>query len=244
VASPSEAPVTEQSAAQATPEPTSAEAQPPEEPGTAAVAPASTEEAAPAAVVQAELESAPAEGAPLEPATAVDADATPAETAAAAEHEPQFEEIWRPRRHQRREGPRRDGDRDARHSRGRSRHQRGTPAGAPPVEGSTPTPVAAEANDSDRRSGKRFDRRGSEGRSSEQTSRKDEGNRFRRDHEKRNNRSGDNRHEGRRRDEPRRSPQVMTAAPPKSSGGDSSPFAALAALKAQMEKRSEGSGST
>jgi ATP-dependent RNA helicase SUPV3L1/SUV3 len=38
----------------------------------------------------------------------------------------------------------------------------------------------------------------------------------------------------------------MTAAPPKSaSGGDaSSPFAALAALKAQMEKRSEGSGST
>jgi len=244
VASPSEAPVTEQSAAQATPEPASAETQPSEEPGTAAVVSASTEEAAPAAVVQAEPESAPAEGAPLEPATAVDADAAPAETAAAAEPEPQFEEIWRPRRHQRREGPRRDGDRDARHSRGRSRHQRGTPAAVPATEGSTPTPVTAEANDSDRRSGKRFDRRGSEGRSGEQTSRKDEGNRFRRDHEKRNNRSGDNRHEGRRRDEPRRSPQVMTAAPPKSSGGDSSPFAALAALKAQMEKRSEGSGST
>jgi ATP-dependent RNA helicase SUPV3L1/SUV3 len=38
---------------------------------------------------------------------------------------------------------------------------------------------------------------------------------------------------------------MITAAPPKSAGGDaSSPFAALAALKAMMEKRSEGSGST
>jgi ATP-dependent RNA helicase SUPV3L1/SUV3 len=38
---------------------------------------------------------------------------------------------------------------------------------------------------------------------------------------------------------------MITAAPPKSATGDSSsPFAALAALKAQMEKRSEGSGST
>jgi ATP-dependent RNA helicase SUPV3L1/SUV3 len=38
---------------------------------------------------------------------------------------------------------------------------------------------------------------------------------------------------------------MITAAPPKPATGDaSSPFAALAALKAMMEKRSEGSGST
>jgi ATP-dependent RNA helicase SUPV3L1/SUV3 len=38
---------------------------------------------------------------------------------------------------------------------------------------------------------------------------------------------------------------MITAAPPKSTASDSSsPFAALAALKAQMEKRSEGSGSS
>jgi ATP-dependent RNA helicase SUPV3L1/SUV3 len=252
-ASPPEAATADQSAPPATPE-AGAETQPPEESATAAVASTPAEEATPSAdAVPTETPetAAPAsvEG-PTEPATVVDAAATTDETAtsdaAAAAPEPQFEEIWRPRRHQRREGPRRDGDRDARQPRGRSRHARGggAPASVPATEGSTPTPVAAEAKDSERQSNRRFDRRGGEGRSGEHAPRKDEGNRFRRDHEKRNNRSGDNRHEGRRRDEPRRSPQVMTAAPPKSSGGDSSPFAALAALKAQMEKHSEGSGST
>jgi ATP-dependent RNA helicase SUPV3L1/SUV3 len=38
---------------------------------------------------------------------------------------------------------------------------------------------------------------------------------------------------------------MISAAPPKPAAADSSsPFAALAALKAMMEKRSEGSGST
>ena len=67
----------------------------------------------------------------------------------------------------------------------------------------------------------------------DQGPRKGDANRPRRD----DNRNG--------RREERRSPQMITAAPPKSATGDSSsPFAALAALKAQMEKRSEGSGST
>ncbi|HEY8194087.1 MAG TPA: helicase, partial [Hyphomicrobium sp.] len=158
-----------------------------------------------------------------------------------------------------REGPRRDSNREPRHHRGRPRGDHGAPANAPAVAGDAPA-VAAEGHEvekkpdqrpdhgRDRRGdrGQRFENRGGEGRSGDHAARKDDGGRPRRDHEKRHNRQGDNRHgEGRRRDEPRRSPQVISAAPPKSAAADSSsPFAALAALKAQMEKRSEGSGST
>ncbi|MBX9684398.1 MAG: helicase, partial [Hyphomicrobium sp.] len=47
-----------------------------------------------------------------------------------------------------------------------------------------------------------------------------------------------------RRDDNRRQPEVITAAPPKRSGVESdSPFAALAALKASLDKRGDGPGS-
>ncbi|AGK59466.1 helicase [Hyphomicrobium denitrificans 1NES1] len=194
-----------------------AEAQPAEEAGTAvAASPASTETPA----SEPETSEAAASG----------------EASAAPESEPEtekFEEIWRPRRHHRREGAHRD-HREARHRRGKPRHDRGMPASTPAAEASVP-PVAAEANDAkpDQQSGRLRNER-------------HDGGKPRRDHEKRPNRQGDHRHgEGRRRDEPRRSPQIVTAAPPQSGSAESSsPFAALAALKAQMEKRSEGSGST
>jgi ATP-dependent RNA helicase SUPV3L1/SUV3 len=173
------------------------------------------------------------------------------ETQAGGEPESEkFEEIWRPRRHHRREGAHREGGREGRHRRGKPKYDRGTPVSAPTAEGNAPPAAAAETNDAERRPDQRsdrprFERRGGDTRRGENHARRDESGKPRRDHEKRPNRQGDNRHEGRRRDESRRSPQVVTAAPPKSGSAESSsPFAALAALKAQMEKRSEGSGST
>lgn len=218
------------------------EAQPAEEAGTAVAA---TPEASETPVAE------PATPAATETASEGGVAATQSEAPAAAEPEAEkFEEIWRPRRHHRREGVHRDSRGEGRHRRGKPRHDRGTPASTPSAEGNAP-PVAAEANGAnsrpDQRSDRpRFERRGGDARPSEHQARRDEGGKPRRDHEKRPNRQGDNRHgEGRRRDEPRRSPQVVTAAPPKSGSAESSsPFAALAALKAQMEKRSEGSGST
>ncbi len=177
--------------------------------------------------------------------------AVPAAAAATAPEAEKFEEIWRPRRHQRperRDGPRRDG--------GHNRHQRShanRPAAGAPQAASSDTAVAAapgvettegaDRSEHRRHRPERHEHRGDrprfEGRKGggerrpDQGPRKEEGNRPRRD----DNRNG--------RREERRSPQMITAAPPKSSGADaSSPFAALAALKAQMEKRSEGSGST
>ena len=206
---------------------------------------------------------------PAEPAQSVVAEASPvaiAETSLAQALAPEaqkFEEIWRPRRHQRperserperRDGPRREGGQGRHH-----RHHGPRPA-QPAANAASPENSAANAahaavsqapaanNQSDRphqrpdrpsdrpsdRREDRGDRARSEGRKNEdQGPRKGDANRPRRD----DNRNG--------RREERRSPQMITAAPPKSAtGNSSSPFAALAALKAQMEKRSEGSGST
>ncbi|CAA2142945.1 helicase-related protein [Hyphomicrobium sp. ghe19] len=182
---------------------------------------------------------------------------TPAADAALAEapapEAEKFEEIWRPRRHQRperRDGPRREG--------GQNRHQRphsNRPAagGVPHAASSTTANSEAQASETpagndraehqrhrrperqeNRGERPRFEgRKGGGDRRPDQGARKDNSNRPRRD----DNQNG--------RREERRSPQVITAAPPKSAAADSSsPFAALAALKAQMEKRSEGSGST
>ncbi|MFA7306818.1 MAG: helicase-related protein [Hyphomicrobium sp.] len=205
----------------------------------------------------------PAEASESQPAAPVAADSTEAPAAQEAEAEAQaeqFEEIWRPRRHHRREGGHRD-QRDTHQRRGKPRFDRGAPVVTTTAEGSAPpaaTPVGDANVKPDQQSARpRFERH--------------DGGKPRGDHEKRPNRpadhrqgdhrkgdhrpgdhrqgdhrQGDHRHgEARRRDEPRRSPQVVTAAPPKSGSADSSsPFAALAALKAQMEKRSEGSGST
>ena len=177
-------------------------------------------------------------------------DAAPAE-AVAAEPE-KFEEIWRPRRHQRseqRDAPRRDRGRDARYRKPRE-HRAAAPAPAAVEPGAAtavaearvdqPRPDRPQSHRQDRGDRPRSENGSGEGRG-DRGPRKDDPNRPRREHENRDKRQ----REGRRREEPGRSPQMITAAPPKSAGGDaSSPFAALAALKAMMEKRSEGSGST
>jgi ATP-dependent RNA helicase SUPV3L1/SUV3 len=219
----------------------------------AAVAPAESAE------LSGTTEAAAATGAPeAEPETVVAAESTasaPAgETppeAAAAEPE-KFEDIWRPRRHQRsehRDAPRRDHGRDTR--RRKPREPRAAPAAAVAEPGTAtaavaearidqPRPDRPQTHRQDRGDRPRSENRGSEGRG-DRGPRKDDQNRPRREHDNRDKRQ----REGRRRDEPGRSPQMITAAPPKPATGDaSSPFAALAALKAMMEKRSEGSGST
>jgi ATP-dependent RNA helicase SUPV3L1/SUV3 len=202
-------------------------------------------------------EAAPAPSAPetipetvtaTESTTVADVSATPSEAASieAAPAEPEkFEDIWRPRRHQRsehRDAPRRD-------HRRKPREPRVTSAAAPAESGTATAAVTGVANNKapdqrrdqhkDRGDRPRHENRGSEGRG-DRGPRKDDANRPRRDRDNRDRRQG----EGRRHEEPRRSPQMITAAPPKPAAGDSSPFAALAALKAMMEKRSEDSGST
>ncbi|MFA5957229.1 helicase-related protein [Hyphomicrobium sp.] len=204
---------------------------------------------------------------------AVPTDVAPTEVAlaeAAAPEAQKFEDIWRPRRHQRperREGPRRDGPRRE-GGQGRHRPQHGNRNQTPAIAASDSSGTAANAvapaaeattttgtdqrpdrqhNRNNRNSDQRNDRGDRprfEGRNGNDRShdRKDDGGRPpRRDDDRNKGRRGDDRQRGGER----RSPQVISAAPPKSAAADSSsPFAALAALKAQMEKRSEGSGST
>lgn len=199
-----------------------------------------------------------------EAAASADADAAAAIAAdssavsALVPEEPKFEEIWRPRRHQRperRDGQRRDGQqrRDGGHARHRHGNRHQQPQATVSAEGANAAPAADASavpqggeqrsdrqHDRNRHSDRRDNRQRFEGRNNDDRrhDRKDEGGRPRRDDDRKGRRD-----DGRRRED-RRSPQVITAAPPKSAGGDaSSPFAALAALKAQMEKRSEGSGS-
>lgn len=239
--------------------------------------------AEPATVAEAHA-APPAAEAPVEAASETTAEAPPTETEATVEaaapassdpvaaiaadssavsasvaEEPKFEEIWRPRRHQRperRDGQRRDNQRrdggQGRHRHG-NRHQQPSAqvaaSGGPDAAPAAAAPDAPQSGeqrsdrqpDRQRHSDRRDNRPRFEGRNNDDRrhDRKDEGGRPRRDDDRKGRRD-----DGRRRED-RRSPQLITAAPPKSSGGDaSSPFAALAALKAQMEKRSEGSGST
>ncbi|MBA2126004.1 helicase [Hyphomicrobium methylovorum] len=171
-----------------------------------------------------------------------------------------FEEIWRPRRHARREGSnnRREGrEGQGRHHRGRSRDNRSTQTPAATPEAAQ---AGAAANGSETASGqpsaetgseRRNDRRGQqrqrfEGRSSDRGPRRDDAGKGGREHDQRGGRQNEGRHgRGPRREEQRRPVTVISAAPPKSGAADaSSPFAALAALKAQMEKRGEEPGSS
>jgi ATP-dependent RNA helicase SUPV3L1/SUV3 len=230
----------------------SSEAQPAEEAGTATLATVATSEpseaASPAPETPEVSGAQDAVSATADPAAETPGDAP---VAVAESDSGKFEEIWRPRRHHRRDGPHRDANRDGRHRRGRGRHDRGAPANnAPPVaaEGNGAAAVAevvnADARPERRADAGRFEKR-SDARSGERHTRRNDGDKPRRDHDNRPNRQGEHRHGDGRRREDRRTPQVMTAAPPKSGVQESSsPFAALAALKAQMEKRSEGSGST
>ena len=209
------------------------------------------ETALPAATPEAasSTETAPVESKPAE---------APSEVAAPPEAQ-KFEEIWRPRRHQRperRSGERRDARREGGHGRFRSHHHanphhQAAASGTTSLENAAAQPNAADASGSadakpgaapqrhdrshhrDRHAERRDDRKPGQG------PRRNDADRPRRDDDRRGRRD-----ESRRRED-RRTPQLITAAPPKSTSSESSsPFAALAALKAQMEKRSEGSGST
>jgi ATP-dependent RNA helicase SUPV3L1/SUV3 len=242
-------------------------------PETPAAAPADDTHVAASSEAASEALEAPAdasaEAAPDAAPVAAEAaapEAVQAEAPASSEAlEQKFEDIWRPRRHQRperrdnqrRDNQRREGHRpeggNGRHRQHGQRHQAPAQA-ATTADTQAPQNAGAEApggqqrpdhqRHRDRPSEKREDRGNRpafEGRNGDdrRPERRDEGGRPRRDDDRRPRRN-----EGRRHEE-RRSPQLITAAPPKAAGGDSSsPFAALAALKAQMEKRSEGSGST
>ncbi len=237
---------------------------------TAATESASTE-AAPSAEVAAEAPAveavavveatpAPAAEAPaVEPAPAAEAgEAAPAaqdEAAAepAAETEVKFEDVWRPRRHQRERGERRPERRDQRNNnrqRGNERHRQGgapaTPAqpgdqAAPPAQAAAtapPPPLTTTQPAPEHRQHRRDDRRPQHG--------KDRGpdrNRGERDRDGANNhRRGGPGGDRQRRDD-RRKAEVHTAAPPRRGGIDpDSPFAALGALREELAKRTKESG--
>ena len=193
--------------------------------------------------------------------------------AASAAGEPQFEDIWRPRRHRGRED-RRERDAPRRNDGNRSRHGRGehrkdaapvrpqaggeAASGTPPQEataaGAGPAPDAAPP------SGRQHQRRDTHGRNERDQGRErtesgrakgerdnkggERDNRGRRDDNRGGPpRGGRDRNSDRRDNRGPRVPEVITAAPPKRSGADpDSPFAALAALKASLDKRGGGSG--
>jgi ATP-dependent RNA helicase SUPV3L1/SUV3 len=162
-----------------------------------------------------------------------------AATEAAASETEKFEEIWRPRRHQRSE--RHDGQhRDRGRSHRGPRKDRG-PHSAPSAS-PAPGGIAAAAGAQNGHA-PAADRPDTAGRA-DNGSRKREGRRAadaKHGGTGRPHRERDYRKEG-RRDEGRRAPQLVTASPSKPAAGDSSPFAALAALKERMEK--QGSDST
>ena len=175
-----------------------------------------------------------------------------------------YEEIWKPRRHQRQEQGERAGA-NRRPSRDRRPHHQRRQEQAPAAAAATPPPAAA-ANasspplaaasappaselrddkpldgkrkpkwDGDKRPDQRPDQRS--GHRGDQRNDRNAGDRGPRPS------GGFNRGSDRpRRDEGRRQPEVITAAPPKRSGVDpDSPFAKLAALKASMDKDGAGS---
>jgi len=181
---------------------------------------------------------------------ALNLEAAAVETSAAATDaapvgEPQFEDIWRPRRHRPREERReRSARRHGQHGQGRA----GAPQQASANDGGAVV-AAQEAGtaaspsvdkphaDRDR---DRNRRRQNDNRDREASQAQGRGPN-RREDRREGPRGGAGRRD--RRDERPRAPEVTTAAPPKRTGVDpDSPFAALAALRASLEKRGEGSG--
>jgi ATP-dependent RNA helicase SUPV3L1/SUV3 len=159
------------------------------------------------------------------------------------EQDVQFEEIWRPRRHQRVERGERHahrpqqgkprGRRDDRHSTGQksvTASAGGQNAGSESASAGTAEHAPQNAPDRER---SRFDKR--EGRDQRSSHGAHGGKR--REFDRRDR-------DGGRRDQGRRAPEIVVSSPPKRAGIDpDSPFAALAALKASMDKRDEESGS-
>ncbi|MGI9403720.1 MAG: helicase, partial [Hyphomicrobium sp.] len=151
-------------------------------------------------------------------------DAVPATGEAPVEAaEPQSEEVWRPRRHQRRE--RRKDATNRAHKRPHDKVARSQTSG--PAE-------AARTNGKDRQipAESRADRR--EGRGNRAKNSPDRS----RDSNHRRPKGGD-----RRSRNERRAPEVISAAPPRKGGADpDSPFAALGELRDALEKRGKESG--
>jgi len=142
----------------------------------------------------------------------------PATTPVAAE--PEFEEIWRPRRHPR--GERRG---DAAHKPKQPQEARG---GVHTAAAQPQQPASSGGNG--------YDARASVPREARRERNKDTGERGRDAHPRRS--------PDRRRREERRKTEVVTAAPPRRAGADAdSPFAALGALRDELAKRSKESSS-
>lgn len=202
----------------------------------------------------------------IEPAASADVVKAPETTTTATASEDVYEEIWRPRRHQRPErSERRQGSGpDGRH-RHRASHKQQPASSTVVAEGATTQPSipttsgdganqATSATPDGERSKREYGDRGrnksrdrndrdrgpkpaSDGRRDQRTaagSERSDGGRP----------GAHNNRNKPRRDEHRRQPEVISAAPPKRGSADpDSPFAALAALKASMDKRGDGPGS-
>lgn len=182
------------------------------------------------------------EAATAEPATPPEAGPT-AEAApdvAEAEAEIKYEEIWRPRRHQRERGERRPERRDQR-SRHRSGGDRVPQANTNPAPAAAAAPVASAdtpqqaAEPSEPKRERRDDRRPQQ-HGKDRREERDRGRDRDAGHQHRRNGPG-----GDRRREERRKAEVHTAAPPRRSGAidPDSPFAALGALREELAKRSK-----
>jgi len=163
------------------------------------------------------------------------ADPVPAE----AEAEIKYEEIWRPRRHNR--GERRPDRREHRNRhRGNDRPAAGAaPAAQPAAEATTPDdkkPAHEPAEQRHERHGRRKDDRRQHGKDRNA------------DRERGRDRDGQHQRRGapgdRRNRDDRRKPEVHSAAPPARRGAidPDSPFAALGALRDELAKRGKESG--
>jgi ATP-dependent RNA helicase SUPV3L1/SUV3 len=198
-----------------------------------------------------------------EPVSAIPAAESPATGDAgtpAAEKlaEPQFEEVWRPRRYQRAERGERSDKRPDNQRRDRGRYRRpdaaksnggpvASPAGSADLAPADPSAQAAPVSETSNRPERErhVDKRNQDrSRDRDRDRERDRGGKDRhRDGRPESGQAFRGRDKG-RREEHRRQPEVITAAPPKRQGADpDSPFAALAALKANMDKQGQGSGS-
>jgi ATP-dependent RNA helicase SUPV3L1/SUV3 len=233
-------------AAQVAEAPVGADAEPPAaEPAPAAdVVPAEPAAARDEATVDA---GAPAAAPPVESPPAGD-EAPVADPAAAAEadaaKEPEFEEVWRPRRHARGEhrhktaggkGRRRDGNRGPAQADGNA-----------PAQPQTGEPAQAAAGErAERRDGPRGDR--DRNRRREDRPRSDRPRDGDRNRDREGGREANMRRSkgpDRRRREDHREAKVHTAAPPRRISADAdSPFAALGALRDELIKRSKETSS-
>jgi len=182
-----------------------------EAPAAAAVAPPGAAEAV-------------AEGPAFEPAPEAAAAAAATETAETpAAAEPQFEEIWRPRRH-----PRGERRKEAT-PKPKQRYERKTSAQQPAPAAAPAAPAAGGGNGHDARPSPHREPRRERG--------KDGPDRGRDAHPRRSNAQ-----DRRPRREERRTAEVHSAAPPRRAGADAdSPFAALGALRDELVKRSKES---